>query len=350
MADVSRRPFGRTPEGEEAELLTLDNGAIRCEVLSFGAALRVLEVPDRAGRAVDVVLGYDSLEDYRTRGGYLGAVVGRFANRIARGRFTLGGREYTLAVNDGVNHLHGGRVGFSHRIWQVEALERDRAVLALHSPDGEEGYPGNLDVRVTYSLDGSALELRCEAECDRDTVCNLTNHSYFNLAGYRAGTVLDQQLCICAGSYTPTDETGIPLGNLAPVEGTPMDLRQMTPIGEHLRDGFDQLRRAGGYDHNYAVDGPAGTLRPAARAWAPATGIGLEVRTTLPGVQLYTANGLEAGCPGKGGAVYGPHQAFCLETQFYPDSPNQPAFPSCVLRAGERYDHTTRFCFTAGGR
>lgn len=346
MEGPFRRPFGQAPAGQPVELLTLDNGRVRCEILTFGATLRTLEVPDRTGRRVDVVLGYDALEDYLKYGGYLGAVVGRYANRIAKGRFTLDGKEYALAVNDGPNHLHGGTVGFSHRVWQVEALERDRAALTLTSPDGEEGYPGDLTVRVTYRLDGTALELRYEAVSDRDTPCNLTNHSYFNLAGHASGPVLDQKIAICAQRYTPTDGDSIPLGTIEPVEGTPMDLRRLTPIGAHIDDDFPQLRQAGGYDHNYVVDGAAGTLRPAARAYSPETGIAMDTETTLPGVQLYTANFIEQGRPGKAGGVYGPRHAFCLETQFFPDSPNQPRFPSCILRAGARYDQVTRYVFS----
>ena len=329
------------------ELLGLDNGVLRCEILTFGATVRVLEVPGLAGERVDVVLGYDDLESYLRRDGYLGAVVGRCANRIARGRFALNGQEYALAVNNGPNHLHGGRVGFSHRVWRVEELEGDRAVLALFSPDGEEGYPGNLDVRVIYRLDGPSLELKYEARSDQDTPCNLTNHSYFNLSGQSSGPVLDQESQIFAQGYTPTDETSIPLGNIQLVEGTPMDLRRPIPIGTHIEEDFAQLRQAGGYDHNYAVDGPMGMLRPAAWARSPRTGIVLETQTTLPGVQLYTANGLGERA-GKDGSVYGPRHAFCLETQFFPDSPNQPQFPSCVLRAGERYEQVTRYQFSAG--
>ena len=347
MTEPARRPFGRTPEGERVELVTLDNGILRGEILTFGAALRTLEVPGRAGARVDVVLGYDTLEEYLTRDGYLGAVVGRCANRIAGGRFSLNGRDYALPINDGPNHLHGGVQGFSRRVWQVEELEAHRAVFSLFSPDGEEGYPGALRVRVEYRLDGAALELRYLAESDRDTLCNLTNHSYFNLAGQGSGTVLDQELCIHARRYTPTDGNSIPTGELAEVAGTPMDLRSPTPIGARIGEDFPQLAQAGGYDHNYVLDGPAGTLRPAAWARSEATGITMETETTLPGVQFYTANYIEAGRPGKAGAVYGPRCGFCLETQIFPDAPNPPAFPSAVLRAGERWEHVTRYRFHA---
>ena len=349
MWNTARRPFGRTPAGEDVEVLTLENGVVRCEVLTLGAAVRTLEVPDRAGKPVDVVLGYDALEDYLNYDGYLGAVVGRYANRIAKGRFSLNGQQYVLAANSGGNHLHGGRVGFSHRVWQVEKLERGRAALTLFSPDGEENYPGDLRVRVTYRLDGRALEIGYEAVSSGDTLCNLTNHSYFNLSGQASGPVLDQEIRIFAQSYTPVDETGIPLGEIAPVDGTPMDLRQATRIGAQIGEDFWQLRQAGGYDHNYVLDGPPGTLRRCAWARSPATGIEMEMESTMPGLQFYTANYIERGRPGKGAAVYGPRCGFCLEAQFFPDSPNEPRFPSCVLRAGEPFAHLTRYCFSAGG-
>lgn len=347
MISSSRRPFGVTRRGEAVDLLTLDNGVLSCEIITLGAALRALSVPSRTGHPVDVVLGYDTLEEYESRDGYLGAVVGRYANRIAAGRFSLNGREYTLAVNNGPNHLHGGVVGYSHRVWAVEELTDCQAVLTLESPDGEEGYPGALSLRVTYRLEGRALSLHYEALAQGDTVCNLTNHSYFNLAGQGSGPALDQLLTLHASRYTPADATSIPLGTLEEVAGTPMDFRSPTPLGQRIGEDFEQLKLGSGYDHNYAVDGPMGVLRPAARAFSPKTGITMEVETTLPGVQLYTANFLEEGRPGKGGAVYGPRHAFCLETQFFPDSPNHPAFPSTVLRAGTRYDHTTRFVFSA---
>lgn len=337
--------FGATRQGEEVRELTLDNGVLSCGILTFGAAVRRLAVPGREG-PVDVVLGYDNLEQYEAEGGYLGAVVGRFANRIAKGKFSLGGKEYRLAVNDGPNHLHGGNVGFSHRVWEVEELTGERAVLTLDSPDGEEGYPGHLQVKVAYELEGAALSVRYEAVSDRDTPCSLTNHSYFNLSGHGSGCALEQEITLYASAYTPTDETSIPLGRIEPVEGTPMDLRRPTPIGAHIGEPFQQLIWGRGYDHNFVVDGRPGTLRPAARAYSGASGIVMEVETTCPGVQFYTANFVEEGRKGKDGAVYGFRHAYCLETQYFPDSPNQPGFPSCILRAGERYDQKTRFIFS----
>ena len=338
-------PFGVTENGEEVRELTLDNGVLSAKVITFGGTLRMLEVPGKAGR-VDVVLGYDALEQYEREDGYLGALVGRYANRIAGGRFTLNGKAYTLAVNNGPNHLHGGTVGFSHRVWTVEEADAERIVLTLDSPDGEEGYPGHLQVRVTYALEGDALSIHYEATGDRDTVCNLTNHSYFNLSGHGSGTVLDQEIRLFSSAYTPTDSTGVPLGTVEPVEGTPMDLRSFTPIGARINEAFPQLEQSGGYDHNFVVDGRPGAVRLVAAARSGATGVVLEVETDSPGVQFYTANFLNEGRRGKQGAVYGRRHGFCLETQHYPDAPNQPAFPSAVLRAGERYDRTTRFRFS----
>ena len=344
MAQTTRQPFGRTPAGETVELLTLDNGVLNCEIITYGASIRTLRVPDRDGNPVDVVLGYEDLAEYLKEGGHLGAVVGRYANRIAGGHFTLDGQEYHLFCNNGPNHLHGGKAGYSKRVWTVESVGENEAALTIDSPDMDEGYPGHLTARITYRLNGNALELHYEAATDKATVCNFTNHAYFNLSGQDSGPVLEQEISLNASRYTPADRTGIPVG-IADVEGTPMDLRRPTPIGAHIRDSFEQIAQFGGYDHNFIVDGEPGTMRPAARARSYRTGIVMEVETDLPAVQLYTANSLSVR-PGKEGAVYSALHAFCLETQHYPDSPNQPAFPSTVLRPGETYDHTTRFVFT----
>lgn len=342
-------PFGVTRNGEQVREVTLDNGVLACRVITFGAALRALEVPGREG-PVDVLLGYDTLAEYEEQKGYLGAVVGRYGNRIARGRFTLNGKAYTLATNNnGVNHLHGGDRGYSHRVWSVEEASADRVVLTLDSPDGEEGYPGHLQAKITYSLKGPALFLHYEAVCDEDTICNLTNHSYFNLSGQGSGTVLDQEVRLYASQYIPTDDTSIPLGTIDAVDGTPMDLRSPTPIGAHIGELFQQLLRAHGYDHCFVVDGQPGVMRPMARVRSNATGIVMEAATTCPGVQFYSGNYLNDGRNGKGGAVYGYRHGFCLESQHFPDSPNQPAFPSCVLKAGEKYDQTTSFSFSLDG-
>ena len=344
----SPTPFGVMPDGTAVELYTLAAGALSCDVITFGGSLQSLRVPDRTGKPVDVLLGFDALEPYRTHGKSLGALVGRYANRIGGAKFTLNGKAYPLAANDHeVNHLHGGRVGYNQRVWTVEESTDSSLTLSLFSPDGEEGYPGNLTVRVTYTLTEEGLTIRYQAECDRDTVCNLTNHAYFNLSGHGSGPVTDQLIQVLADRYTPTVPGSIPTGELAPVGGTPMDLRAFTPIGARIDEPFEQLQLAGGYDHNWAIPGWDGTLRTAARARSPKTGITMEVETDLPGVQFYAGNYLD-GCPaGKGGAPYAKRWGFCLETQFYPDSPNHENFPSCVLRAGESFDHTAAFRFSA---
>lgn len=338
-------PFGISPTGEPVSLITLKNETLCCQIITYGAAVRALFVPDRNGDLVDVVLGYDTLEEYVRRDGYLGATVGRFANRIAKGRFSLNGTQYTLACNNGNHHLHGGPTGFSYRVWDITQLQADSVVLSLASADGEEGYPGNLNVSVTYILKEHALMIRYQAVSDADTPCSLTNHSYFNLAGHSSGDVLGQQITVFADQYTPSDAESIPVGTLELVEGTPMDLRTPTPIGKHIDEPFQQLKQAWGYDHNYVVNGEFGTLRVAAHAYCEKTGISMEVSTTMPGLQFYTANFIGEGCPGKGGCSYGPRHGFCLETQQFPDALNQPAFPSAILKAGETYDQVTVFTF-----
>lgn len=337
--------FGNTASGTPVELLELRCGKLSCTILTFGAAIQSLCVPDREGKPVDVVLGYETLAEYESQDGYLGAVVGRYGNRIAKGRFTLQGKEYRLAVNNGENHLHGGNVGFSHRVWRVEELTGNRTILSLDSPAGEEGYPGRLTVKVVYTLTEEGLEIHYQATTSQDTPCNLTNHSYFNLSGQGAGSVLEQIVTLFAQKYVPTDETSIPLGTFAPVEGTPMDFRISAPIGKRVDEPFPQLLLARGYDHSYVIDGKPGILRPAAEACSLRTGIRLRVETTLPGMQFYSANFLTER-RGKDGAQYAPRYGFCMETQFFPDSPNQPAFPSAILKAGESFDHTTRFLFS----
>lgn len=339
-------PFGTAPNGEPVSLIKLDNGVISCELITFGATIRSLTVPDRNGNPVDVVLGYDHLEDYLRHDGYLGATVGRCANRIARGQFRLHGENYTLATNNGNNHLHGGLQGFSHRCWTISHSDNHAVTLSLSSPDGEEGYPGKLDCAVRFALEDTALIIHYEATADRDTVCNLTNHSYFNLAGHNSGSVLEQSIQLFAEHYTPSDAESIPFGTIEPVENTPMDFRTPKSIGKHIHEPFPQLRYALGYDHNYVIDGTIGRLRPAASAYAPTTGITMQAQTTLSGVHFYTANYLPEGRTGKNSCHYGPRHGFCLETQFFPDSPNHPNFPSSTLKAGEKYNHCTIFRFS----
>lgn len=341
MVQENRRPFGTMPDGTQVELLGLECGALSCSIITYGGALQAFTVPDREGRPVDILLGFDTLEDYRRQDKYIGALIGRYANRIGNARFDLNGRRYELCANDGANHLHGGARGFDKKVWTVEELERDAAVLTLDSPDGEENYPGRLRVRVTYRLGEQGLELDYEAQSDADTLCNLTNHSYFNLSGQDSGPVCDQTIQIFANFYTPTDGGSIPTGLFAPVEGTPMDLRAALPIGGRIDEDFEQLRLAGGYDHNWVLHGPENELKLAARAISPRTGVVLETLTTLPGIQFYSGNYLDGCVPGKGGAPYAKRWGFCLETQFFPDSPNHPNFPSAVLKKGERYHQTT---------
>lgn len=338
--------FGVMPSGEKAELLTLDNGIISCRIITYGAVLQSLFVPDKDGNPVDVVLGCDTLDAYRAHNDYMGAIVGRYANRIAKGKFFANGKEYTLAVNSGPNHIHGGVVGFSHSIWKVEELTDTCAVLSIFSGDGDEGYPGNLTLSVTYELSGRELRIKYNAVCDQDTPCNITNHAYFNLGGQDSGPVLDQMVAIYADYFTPSDADGLPTGILECVEGTPMDLRRPTRIGSHIDDkSFEQLRQSNGYDHNFAVSDGSGALRTAAWASSSKTGISMTVRSTYPGVQLYTANFLEENHPGKNGCVYGARHAFCLEAEFFPDSPNKEVFPGGMLKAGERYIHETHLSF-----
>lgn len=336
MCEQNKTPFGILPDGRGVEQITLSDGPLSCQILTYGGALRGLTVPDREGQFVDVVLGLDTLEDYLAQDKYLGALIGRYANRIGGSRFSLEGIEYPLRANDGSNHLHGGPEGFDKQLWQIKSLTGSSLCLTLTSPDGQEGYPGELTAEVTYTLQDRSLELLYTASSTRTTLCNLTNHAYFNLSGHRSGPISGQHFQLLASRYTPVDSSLIPTGALAPVEGTGMDLRALQPLGERT------------YDHNWAVSDWDGSLRPAARAWSPDTGISLEVLTTLPGVQFYTGNFLD-GCPrGKEGAPYAKGWAFCLETQYFPDSPNHPAFPSAALAPGAVYESRTVYRFGAG--
>ena len=345
MSMTVKTPFGVLPDGRAVEQYTLRTGGLSCDILTYGGAIRALRVPDRNGSLVDVLLGFDTLEDYVRQDKYIGALVGRFANRIGSARFSLEGAEYPLAANNGLNHLHGGILGFDKQIWAVEEAGTGTLTLSLLSPDGQEGYPGNLRVRVTYTLTEEGLTLCYHAETDKTTLCNLTNHAYFNLSGHNSGPVTDQTIQILADAYTPSSPGSIPMGTVADVTGTPMDLRRPSAIGAQIDSPFPQLRQAGGYDHNWVLDGCGGAPRLFARAASAVTGITMEAATTLPGVQFYSGNFLE-GCPaGKGGAPYGKRWGFCLETQFFPDSPNKPQFPSCVLHPGEAWEHTTAYRF-----
>jgi aldose 1-epimerase len=348
---VSRAPFGVTPAGEAVDLYTLTVGSgMRVRLTNYGGIVVSLEVPDRDGKLADVVLGYDTLGDYVRENPYFGAITGRYANRIAGGRFILDGKEFRLATNDGANHLHGGVVGFDKVVWRAEPLKEADAVgvrLEYVSPDGEEGYPGTVRVWVTYRLTAAGeLGIDYRAETDRATPLNLTHHSYFNLAGHASGNVLGHELEIVAARFTPVDAGLIPTGELRPVAGTPMDFRAAKPIGRDIAADDEQIRRAGGYDHNWVLDGSAGgSLALAARAAERGSGRVLEVYTTEPGMQFYSGNFLDGRLRGKGGAVYGHRAGFCLEAQHFPDSPHQPGFPSTILRPGQQYRQTTLYRF-----
>ncbi len=342
--------FGTAPDGRAVELCTLTNAhGVRVRITSYGGIVTHLFVPDRNGELADVVLGYDSLADYLRDTPYFGAIVGRYGNRIAGGRFRLDGVEHTLAMNDGANHLHGGLKGFDKVVWEAEPYAgEDEAGLRLAyvSQDGEEGYPGQLTVGVTYALN-NANELRIEyrAETDRPTVVNLTHHGYFNLAGHASGDVLGHELTVAASRFTPVDSGLIPTGELRPVAGTPLDFREATAIGARIDEDDEQLRFAGGYDHNLVLDEHDGSPRIAAQVYEPISRRAMEVYTTEPGIQFYSGNLLDGSDVGKSGIPYERRGGLCLETQHFPDSPNQPQFPSTVLRPGERYESATIYKF-----
>lgn len=350
---VRREPFGQAG-GTAIERITLANGrGMEVAILTWGGIIQSLRVPDRAGRVDNVTLGFDTLDEYVDHNPYFGALIGRFANRIARGRFQLDGTTCQVPVNNGPNALHGGIDGFDRRPWDASIEERDgrpSVVLRRTSPDGEEGYPGTMEVTVTYTLTpGNALRIEYHAVTDAPTVVNLTNHAYFNLAGAGQGDILHHVLHLRAGHYTPIDATLIPTGEIAPVAGTPFDFTEAHVIGERIdQAGNQQLERAGGYDHNVVLDHP-GQAEYDARVIDPRSGRVLDVSTDQPGIQFYSGNFLDGSVRGSGGVAYGRRSAFCLETQHFPDSPNQPGFPSVVLRPGEAFRSTTTYTFRALG-
>ncbi len=345
---IESNVFGNTPEGREALIYTLRNPrGMVAKVTEYGAILTELWVPDRNGRADNVVLGFDNLARYLKGHPYFGATTGRVANRIAKGTFTLEGREYTLATNNGPNHLHGGTVGFDKRLWKSRALpatDKEAAVeFSYVSPDGEEGYPGTLTVKVVYTLTAdNELRIDYTATTDKATLVNLTNHSYYNLAG--SGSVLEHLLTLNADRYTPTDSGLIPTGEIAPVQGTGLDFTKSTPLGTRIGE-FMALAK--GYDHNFVINGGGGKLTWCARVEEPKSGRVMEVWTTEPGVQLYTANHLDGSITGLGGVAYRQHGGFCLETQHFPDAIHHPDFPSVVLRPGQTYHTSTVHKFSA---
>ena len=348
---VTRASFGTTADGQAVGVYTFTNaGGVEIKAMTYGGVITSLRVPDRAGRMGDIVLGFDRLDGYLKDPPYFGAIIGRYGNRIGKAQFALDGKTYKLVANNGPNHLHGGVKGFDKVIWHAEPIENAEGVgvaFTRTSPDGEEGYPGNLTVRVSYLLtDRNELIVEYHATTDKATPVNLTQHSYFNLAGEGSGDILGHQLSINADRYTPVDDTLIPTGQLAPVQGTPFDFRKPAAIGARINQDNPQLKNGQGYDHNWVLNRTAGTgLQLAARVVEPKTGRTLEIRTTEPGIQFYSGNFLDGTITGKGGHVYERRSGFCLETQHYPDSPNKPAFPSTILRPGQEYSAKTVFTF-----
>jgi aldose 1-epimerase len=347
MPAVTRAPFGQTPDGQPVEIFTLQNtSGIEVKAITYGGIITSLKTPDRHGATADIVLGFDSLDGYLADHPYFGAIIGRYGNRIANGRFVLDKLEYRLATNNGRHHLHGGIKGFDKHVWTPEIIGNNAIRLSRVSGDGEEGYPGELQVAVVYSLTNyNELIVEYQAATDLPTHVNLTQHSYFNLAGAGSGDVLGHELMINADRYTPVDATLIPTGQLATVEGTPFDFRTPTAIGARIEARHPQIRHGRGYDHNWVLNRDGDSLQLAARVVEPKSVRVLEVATTEPGMQFYAGNVLDGAITGKGGLDYGRRSGFCLETQHYPDSPNKPDFPSTVLRPGTTYSTRTVFKF-----
>ena len=336
--------YGVTPDGE-AFLVTLQAGDIEAKITNYGCIIESIKVPDRNGEKTDVVLGFDKLEDYIRYGSHFGCVVGRYANRISNARFILNGIEYKLSANNGRNSLHGGARGFDKRLWKINNVDSSKVNLSYLSRDGEEGYPGNLHVSLEYSLTPNGeLALNYQAKTDKTTIINLTNHSYFNLAG--SGDILDHVASINADYYTTADTELIPTGEVCAVGGTPMDLRKPVLIRDRISEPFDQLKYGGGFDTNYIIKRTSGTIIPAASVYHPASGRFMEVYSTEPGIQFYTGNQLKGKHIGKGGIAYEKNAGLCVETQHFPDSPNHPTFPNTILRPEETYSQSTIYKFT----
>jgi aldose 1-epimerase len=346
-ATVDKKPFGKTADGTAVDLFILTNtSGVTAKLITYGALLTEMHVPDREGKTADIVLGFDNLDAYLAGHPMFGATVGRVANRIADAKFTLDGKEYKLAANNGPNSLHGGNKGFDKAVWKAETREVPDGVAVRfthRSPDGDEGYPGNLDVAVTYTLtDKNELKIDYTATTDKATPVNLTHHSYFNLSGGKSPDVLGHELMLTADKYTPVNDKLIPTGKIESVKGTPLDFTKPTVIGAR----FDQLKNDPiGYDHNYVLPSEGKSLALAARVIEPKSGRVLEMYTTEPGVQLYTGNFLDGKLKGKGGIVYGKHAGFCLEAQHFPDAVHHPEFPSIILRPGKTYTQTTVYKF-----
>jgi aldose 1-epimerase len=347
---VEKMAWGSTMDGRAVDIFSIKDDTLSVQIITFGARVVSIEAPDRNGAKADVVLGYKTVAQYEAdKSTYFGSIVGRYGNRIAKGTFSIDGKTFHAPLNNNGNMLHGGTIGFDHKVWTARFIPNG-VEMTLISPDGDMGFPGELTAHVRYTLHAGALQIDYSATTTKPTVVNLTNHSYFNLGGEGHGTILDEKLMIPASRYTPVDAGLIPVGQLAPVEGTPFDFQKSTTIGERIAQANEQLKLAGGYDHNFVLDGTAtGALKLAARAVDPATGRTLTVTTTEPGVQFYSGNFLDGTQVGMSGVRYGQHAAFCLETQHFPDSPNQPAFPSTILRPGKTMHSTTVFTFGVQG-
>jgi aldose 1-epimerase len=345
-AEIHKSPFG-TVDGQEVDIYTLTSPkGVEARITNYGGIVVSLKTPDKSGKSGDIVQGFDELKGYLQNEPYFGALIGRYANRIGKAKFTLEGKEYQLAVNDGANSLHGGIKGFDKRVWTAVA-KGSSLELTYVSKDGEEGYPGTLTAKVVYTLNAKGeLRIDYSATTDKTTVLNLTNHTYFNLKGQGNGDILDHDLTLYASRYTPIDSGLIPTGELAPVKGTPFDFLTAHKVGERIGASDEQLKLGGGYDHNWVLDAKPGTLAKAAEVYEATSGRVLEVWTTQPGIQFYTGNFLDGTLKGKDGKVYARRAALCLETQHFPDSPNKPAFPSVVLKPGKRFTATTVWKFS----
>ncbi len=341
---IKKEYFGKTNDGEEVDLFTLTNkNGIMLKITNYGGIITSMMVPDKSGKFDDIVLGFNTLNEYLKGHPYFGAIIGRYANRISKAKFLLNGNKYKLAANNGENHLHGGIKGFDKVLWKAKEIKKDEEIgvkLSYLSKDGEEGYPGNLSIIVTYSLtNNDELKIKYEAETDKTTPVNLTNHSYFNLKGPGVSDTLNHTLTIYANKYTPVDKGLIPTGELKKVKDTPMDFLKPCSIGLRIKEV------KGGYDHNFVLNHAKGILSLAARVFEPETGRTMEILTTQPGIQFYSGNFLDGTIKGKNGKQYNKHYGFCLETQHFPDSPNNPNFPSTILKPGEKYIQTTIYKF-----
>lgn len=347
---IEKKLFGTIPDGQEVYAYTLKNSnGVRISICTYGGIIVSLMIPDKNGEFRDVILGYDNLDSYLKGNKYFGAIIGRFANRIQYGKFTLNGKEYILERNNGQNHLHGGIKGFDKVVWDAVVVEDEPSTLELSylSKDGEEGYPGNLKVKVTYALtEDNALEINYIATTDKDTIVNLTNHAYFNLSGHSSGDILNQMLMINADRFTVNDKQSIPTGEIKEVAGTPMDFRTLTPIGKNIDSNYEQITIGKGYDHNWVLNTNGSYELKAAQAVDENTGIVMDVYTTSPGIQFYSSNFLDGSDVGKDKAIYKMRNAFCLETQFFPNSINSSDFKSPILRVDEEYRHKTIYKFS----